>query len=70
MIYFILILFENEYLSFRLWDMTSRNLIARAHFDLNVRSAAFSPDGAHIAVGHGDGSFRVLKGRFVNHMRS
>ena len=43
--------------------MTSRSLIARAHFDLNVRSAAISPDGSQIAIGHGDGSFRVLKGR-------
>eukprot|EP00794_Sanderia_malayensis_P020047 gene20047-22014_t len=52
----------------RLWDMTSRNLIARAHFDVNVRSAAFSPDGAHIAIGHGDGSFRVLKGRDLSEL--
>ena len=43
--------------------MTSKSLIARAHFDLNVRSAAISPDGSQIAIGHGDGSFRVLKGR-------
>ena len=47
----------------RLWDMTSKSLIARGQFDINARSAAISPDGSQIAVGHGDGSFRVLKGR-------
>eukprot|EP00795_Rhopilema_esculentum_P003114 gene3114-1413_t len=49
--------------SVRLWDMASRSLIARGQFDLNIRSAAISPDGSQIAIGHGDGSFRVLKGR-------
>lgn len=51
------------FLSFRLWDMTSRSLIAKEKFDINVRSVAVSPDGGQIAIGHGDGSFRVLKGR-------
>ena len=43
--------------------MTSKSLIARGQFDINARSAAISPDGSQVAVGHGDGSFRVLKGR-------
>ena len=43
--------------------MTSRSLIAKAAFNLTVRSVSFAPDGSTLAVGHGDGSFRVLKGR-------
>ena len=49
--------------NFRLWDMTSRSLIGKTAFNVTTRSAAFAPDGSTLAVGHGDGSFRVLKGR-------
>ena len=48
--------------------MASRSLIARGQFDLNIRSAAISPDGSQIAIGHGDGSFRVIKGRYKNNL--
>lgn len=47
----------------RLLDMASKSLLAKTGFDQTIRSLAYSPDGAHLAVGHGDGSFRILKGR-------
>ena len=49
----------------RLWDSSSKILLAKTAFDVTIRSVAFSPDGSHVAIGHGDGSFRVLKGRLV-----
>ena len=45
--------------------MSNKELIGKATFDVTTRCLAFSPDGSHLSVGHGDGSFRVLKGRFV-----
>ena len=49
----------------RLWDMSSKQLLEKTIFQQTTRSVAFSSDGMHLAVGHGDGSFRVLKGRSV-----
>eukprot|EP00111_Clytia_hemisphaerica_P009365 TCONS_00027488-protein len=52
----------------RLWDMTSRSLIGKTAFNVTTRSAAFAPDGSTLAVGHGNGSFRVLKGRDLSEL--
>ncbi|XP_047132983.1 echinoderm microtubule-associated protein-like 6 isoform X1 [Hydra vulgaris] len=52
----------------RLWDMSNKEMIAKAVFDVTTRSLAFSPDGSHLSIGHGDGSFRVLKGRELSEL--
>lgn len=55
-------------LTVRLLDMASKSLLAKTGFDQTIRSLAYSPDGAHLAVGHGDGSFRILKGRDLSEL--
>ena len=44
--------------------MADKSLLARTDLDQKIRSVSFSADAAHLAVGLGDGSFRVLKARF------
>ena len=48
-------------LVFRIWSMTERALLGRKDLDQKARSAAFSPDGIHLAVGLMNGSFIVLR---------
>lgn len=58
--------------SVRLWSMSDMTLLARTDLDQKARSVGFSPDGSHLAVGLGDGSFMVLKARDlseVNHIK-
>ena len=50
--------------SVRLWSMSDMTLLARTDLDQKARSLGFSPDGSHLAVGLGDGSFMVLKARY------
>lgn len=45
--------------------MSNKKLMAKAAFNLTIRSVSFSSDGSQLAIGHGDGSFRVLKGRYA-----
>ncbi|XP_045150033.1 echinoderm microtubule-associated protein-like 6 [Echinops telfairi] len=49
--------------SVRLWSLADRALIARCNMEEAVRSVAFSPDGAQLALGMKDGSFIVLRVR-------
>lgn len=49
--------------SVRLWSMSDMTLLARTDLEQKARSVGFSPDGSHLAVGLGDGSFMVLKAR-------
>lgn len=45
--------------------MADKSLLARNDLDQKIRSVAFNSDGSHLAVGLVDGSFKVLKARFV-----
>lgn len=51
------------FFNYRLWSMADRSLLARTDLDQKIRSVSFSADSSHLAVGLGDGSFRVLKAR-------
>lgn len=50
--------------SVRLWSMSDMTLLARTDLNQKARSLGFSPDGSHLGVGLGDGSFMVLKARY------
>ena len=41
-------------------------LLARTDLDQKVRSLGFNADGSHLAAGLGDGSFMVLKARYLS----
>jgi WD40 repeat protein len=45
----------------RMWDSTKQTLVVRCAVPHEVRSLAFSSDGAHLAAGFQGGSFVVLK---------
>lgn len=49
----------------RLWSLADHALIARCNMEEAVRSVAFSPDGSQLALGMKDGSFIVLRVRYV-----
>ena len=53
----------------RLWDATSRKLVCMAKLGQEIRSAAFSPDGQHVACGLKNGSFAVLAGKDLKEAR-
>ena len=44
-----------------MWDSTKQTLVVRCAVPHEVRSLAFSSDGAHLAAGFQGGSFVVLK---------
>lgn len=50
---------------FRLWNMNNFEAISKMSVDQKIRSCAFDADGSHIALGLTDGSFMVLKTRYV-----
>ena len=41
-------------------------LLARTDLDQKVRSLGFNADGSHLSAGLGDGSFMVLKARYLS----
>jgi WD40 repeat protein len=44
----------------RLWDLNTKAMVCQKQLDHSARSADFSPDGAHVAVGMKNGEFLVL----------
>lgn len=54
-----------EYFSCRIWSLIDHALIARCNMEEPIRCAAVSTDGIHLALGMKDGSFTVLRVRYV-----
>ena len=46
--------------------MSNFELLSKASLDQKIRACSFDPDGQHIAAGLTDGSFMVLRARYVN----
>lgn len=53
------------FLVLRLWSLADHALIARCNMEEAVRSVSFSPDGSQLALGMKDGSFIVLRVRYI-----
>lgn len=49
----------------RIWSLIDHALIARCNMEEPIRCAAVSTDGIHLALGMKDGSFTVLRVRWV-----
>lgn len=54
----------------RIWSLIDHALIARCNMEEPIRCAAVSTDGIHLALGMKDGSFTVLRVRWVEHFFS
>ena len=52
-------------LSYRLWNMNNYELLSKTTLDQKVRSCGFDNDGGQLAIGMMDGSFIILKSRYV-----
>uniref|UniRef100_A0A8C0ZH06 Echinoderm microtubule-associated protein-like 5 n=1 Tax=Cyanistes caeruleus TaxID=156563 RepID=A0A8C0ZH06_CYACU len=55
--------------SVRIWSLIDHALIARCNMEEPIRCAAVSTDGIHLALGMKDGSFTVLRVRYVVHIK-
>ena len=50
---------------YRIWSLVDHALIARCNMEEPIRCAAVNVDGIHLALGMKDGSFTVLRVRYV-----